>query len=89
MYLDFKVDPGASFSQQIPSHWNSFIYILNGSGLFGPSGKAVKARKRQTVLLSNNCGDSIQFKNEDSQQLEFVLIAGQPLNEPGNYKKIY
>jgi redox-sensitive bicupin YhaK (pirin superfamily) len=27
-------------------------------------------------------GDSVYFKNEKSTQLHFVLIAGEPLNEP-------
>lgn len=35
MYLDFKLDPGASFEQQIPEGWTAFIYVLSGSGEFG------------------------------------------------------
>jgi redox-sensitive bicupin YhaK (pirin superfamily) len=81
MYLDFTVEPNASFSQPIPKSWNAFIYILNGSGLFGSNQTSCK--KRQTVLLKKDQGDFVEFRNNGSEQLRFVLIAGQPLNEPG------
>jgi redox-sensitive bicupin YhaK (pirin superfamily) len=82
MYLDFKVDRGGSYSQEIPRHWNGFIYILEGSGTFGPTNNPTKASKRQTVLLTKEDEDFITFRNDDLEQLHFVLIAGQPLNEP-------
>jgi redox-sensitive bicupin YhaK (pirin superfamily) len=82
MYLDFKVDRGGSYSQEIPRHWNGFIYILEGSGAFGPNENLITASKRQTVLLTKEDGDFISFRNDNTEQLHFVLIAGQPLNEP-------
>ena len=35
MYLDFKMEPGATLTQAIPEGWNGFIYTLKGKGLFG------------------------------------------------------
>ena len=35
MFLDFKLDPGASFSQPVPKGWSAFIYTLAGEGEFG------------------------------------------------------
>lgn len=80
-YLDFKVNPGSSFTQQIPSDWNAFIFILQGSGLFGPVDKEVESNAHHTLILSK--GDSIHFKNHKSELLNFVLIAGKPIGEPG------
>lgn len=80
MYLDFKLDPQASFTQPIPAGWNAFIYIVNGSGKFGPVGKQVEVLEKHTILFG--AGDAISFQNHKSNLLHFVLIAGQPLNEP-------
>ncbi len=85
MYLDFKLDPGTSFSQQVPKDWNAFIVILNGSGLFGSS--KTRGNAHHTLVFSKEGRDMIEFKNDQSHQLHFVLIAGQPLNEPGIFLK--
>jgi len=34
-YLDFTLQPGAEYSQEIPKDFAGFIYILTGSGTFG------------------------------------------------------
>lgn len=80
MYLDFKLEKGSSFIQPVPYDWNAFVFILNGAGLFGTVNKLVKANVHHTLVFSP--GDSIKFKNEENEQLHFVLIAGKPLNEP-------
>lgn len=80
MYLDFKLEKGSSFTQPVPSDWNAFIFVLNGSGLFGSVDKLEKADAHHTLVLGP--GDSVHFKNEENEQLNFVLIAGKPLNEP-------
>jgi redox-sensitive bicupin YhaK (pirin superfamily) len=84
MYLDFTLEPNASFSQPVQKHWNALIYVLNGSGIFGSN--QLKANQRQTVIFKKDQGDSIEFKNSGNEQLRVLLIAGQPLNEPGNVK---
>lgn len=35
MFLDFKLDPGASYTQPVPKGWSAFIYTLAGEGEFG------------------------------------------------------
>jgi redox-sensitive bicupin YhaK (pirin superfamily) len=77
-YLDFRLDKSSQFTQPIPNDWNAFIFILKGSGLFGSQSK--HASEHHTVVLTQ--GESITFKNENSEQLHLVLIAGKPLNEP-------
>ena len=80
MYLDFKLDQNASFSQAVPVGWNAFIYVIQGSGLFGPSDKPLEVNEHHTILFGD--GNSVSFKNHKSSRLHFVLIAGKPLNEP-------
>lgn len=80
MYLDFKLEKGSSFTQQVPNDWNALIFVLNGCGIFGSAIKPEKAKAHHTLIFS--LGDSIFFKNEESELLHFVLIAGKPINEP-------
>lgn len=80
LYLEFKLDKGAKFNQPIPTEWNGFIYIIKGTGIFGDAQKETTATAHHTVILSK--GHSVSFRNENSEQLQIILIAGQPINEP-------
>ena len=40
----------------------------------------MESNAHHTLILAK--GDSVYFKNEQSTPLHFVLIAGEPLNEP-------
>ena len=80
MYLDFKLEKGSQFTQAVPADWNCFIVVLKGTGIFGKGTKETKGSEYHTVVLTR--GESISFRNEADEQLHFVLIAGQPLNEP-------
>ena len=80
-YLDFKLDAGARFEQALPSDWNAFIFILTGSGLFGPDSSPVAASAHHTLILSKGEA-TVAFKNNSNTDLRFVLIAGKPINEP-------
>jgi redox-sensitive bicupin YhaK (pirin superfamily) len=88
MFLDFKVEKGAKFRQAVPTGWNAFLIVLQGEGWFGPNGKRVLTKAHHTVVFDSK-GDSIEFGNENSPLLRFVLAAGQPNNEPGMVKNVY
>lgn len=79
MILDFKVEPGKEYTHMMPCCWNSFIFILEGEGVFG-SGKQKKCNSKHTLILTK--GDRIWFANQSEQPLHFMLLAGKPLNEP-------
>ncbi|XP_048333913.2 pirin-like protein [Ziziphus jujuba] len=79
MYLDFTVQPRRQVHQSIPESWNSFVYIIEGEGVFGtPNSSPVSAHH----ILVLGPGDGLCAWNKSSKPLRFVLIAGQPLNEP-------
>lgn len=81
MYLDFVLKPKSPvFTQPIPEGWNAFVYILSGQGEFGS--KKTHADAHHVLILSK--GDKgLDFRNtSDTTDCRFVLIAGQPLNEP-------
>ncbi|KAH0449521.1 hypothetical protein IEQ34_020213 [Dendrobium chrysotoxum] len=79
MYLDFTMNPGAQLHQLIPEGWNAFVYIIDGEGVFGDEGSS-PAWSHHTLVLSN--GDGVRAWNKSEKSLRFLLIAGQPLNEP-------
>ncbi|KAF9688314.1 hypothetical protein SADUNF_Sadunf02G0184600 [Salix dunnii] len=79
MYLDFTLKPRAQMHQSIPESWNGFVYIIEGEGVFGkPSSSPVTAHH----VLVLGPGDGLSVWNRSSKPLRFVLIAGQPINEP-------
>lgn len=79
MYLDFTLKPRAQHHQSIPESWNAFVYIIEGEGVFGvPNSSPVSAH--HTLLFGP--GEGLSVWNKSSKTLRFVLIAGQPLNEP-------
>lgn len=79
LYLVFKLEPGAVLHQPIPESWNAFAYILEGESKFGSS-DATTIGAHYTVLLG--LGDGISVWNKSKGICHFVLIGGQPLNEP-------
>ncbi|KAK0608263.1 hypothetical protein LWI29_028054 [Acer saccharum] len=79
MYLDFSLKPRAQLEQNIPESWNAFVYIIEGEGVFG-SVNSSSVSAHHVLVLSP--GDGISVWNKSSKTLRFVLVAGQPLNEP-------
>ncbi|RRT52071.1 hypothetical protein B296_00050703 [Ensete ventricosum] len=79
MYLDFTLHPGAEVHQHIPPPWNSFVYIIEGEGVFGDPNASPTTRHHALVLSP---GDGLSMWNRAARPLRFVLIGGQPLNEP-------
>uniref|UniRef100_A0A7C9DWF8 Pirin-like protein n=1 Tax=Opuntia streptacantha TaxID=393608 RepID=A0A7C9DWF8_OPUST len=79
MYLDFTLQPGAHLLQPIPESYNSFIYIIEGEGVFGLSNSSLVSAHHCLVL---GPGDGLMAWNKSSSILRFVLIGGRPLNEP-------
>ncbi|XP_065885740.1 uncharacterized protein [Dysidea avara] len=62
MYLDFKMEPGATLTQAIPEGWNGFIYTLKGKGLFGPE-EWTESDAHHTLVLDT--GNMVEVKNND------------------------
>ncbi|MRW83979.1 pirin family protein [Pseudoduganella sp. FT26W] len=77
LYLDVHLPAGVPFKQQLPEGHNAFIFTYRGSVEI--DGKAV-ATGRMAILANTKGADGVVITaSEDSR---FILIAGQPLNEP-------
>lgn len=79
MFLDFSLKPGAHLQQPIPKHWNAFVYILEGEGIFGNI-KSQPTNSHHILLLGP--GDGLESWNKSSKLLRFILVGAEPLGEP-------
>ncbi|OCH95507.1 hypothetical protein OBBRIDRAFT_720226 [Obba rivulosa] len=71
---------GTTIFQDIPKGWTSFIYVLKGSITVG--GETLPHEAFHTLVLSadeNETGVEVTSTDENT---EFVLVAGEPLDQP-------
>jgi len=77
-YLDFKLAPASQpFIQNIPSGWTTFVYVLEGKVLFGDQ----IVRSHHTAVFSSEEEEN-EITNPVEETAHFVLISGEPINEP-------
>ena len=70
--------------QPIPNEYNTFAYVIDGEGLFGPAEKQKVAKTGQMVTF-NKDGEGVAISASASNTkspLDLLLIGGIPLNEP-------
>jgi redox-sensitive bicupin YhaK (pirin superfamily) len=81
IYLHYRIEPGGTATQQVPSDYNAFAYVVEGAGLFGAEGE--RAGRGQMVRFAQD-GEEVRLENpaDAKATLEVLLIAGVPLNEP-------
>jgi redox-sensitive bicupin YhaK (pirin superfamily) len=81
MYLHFTLRPGGRVAQPVPQEYNAFAYIVDGEGAFGADGE--RAVDGQMVMFATD-GDEVMIANpvDAESELDVLLIAGLPLDEP-------
>jgi redox-sensitive bicupin YhaK (pirin superfamily) len=77
LILDVNVEPGKELRQQIPSAWNAFAYVYEGTG-GRLSGQSVST---QHSYVFGTDGDEIVASAGKDAGLKFLLFAGKPTNE--------
>ena len=77
LYLDIHMAAGGRFQQPIPSAHNAFIYVYGGQVTI--AGTTVP--NRHMAILGNSAASDGVVIDADADA-KFLLIAGQPLNEP-------
>lgn len=74
-YLDVRLAAHSSFTTDVPSGFNAFAYVFEGHA----RSEGTSLPNHSFVLFGE--GESITIQN-DSQDTRFILVAGQPIDEP-------
>ena len=78
LYLDIRLQPGASFTQPVQQGHNGFAYVWKGSGFLGETKRA--AKMGQIGILDD--GDKFTIEASSNESVHVLLLAGEPINEP-------
>ena len=80
LYLDVELQPGAGFSETLPTNHNAFVYVVGGTlDADDARGKPIRLALDDLAVLSQ--GDEVTL-HAGSKGARFLLVAGKPLNEP-------
>jgi len=74
-YLDVSLQPGAELVQEIPTEYNAFAYLVEGSAEI--EGRTVS---RAEMAILDRTGDRVRITSQEGAR--FLLIGGAPLGEP-------
>jgi quercetin 2,3-dioxygenase len=81
MYLHFTLQPNSEIVQYIPKDYNTFAYVVNGTGYFGKNERS--AQRGQMVIFARDGEEvSIRAPANANSSLDVLLLAGVPLKEP-------
>lgn len=76
-YFDISLPANTAFEQTLPDGDNSFIFMISGHLLVGEKQRQAKANSLAVLTQ----GDNVTLKT-DEEPARFLLVSGQPLNEP-------
>lgn len=74
LYHDIYLDPNAHFEMPVDDGWNIFIYVYEGSVVLD------QAVSKGMLAVFDTSGD-LKFQ-AGTENTRFVVVAGEPLNEP-------
>jgi redox-sensitive bicupin YhaK (pirin superfamily) len=77
LYLDLRLDAGASFAQALPPNFNAFVYVYRGALEIGET-----RVPGQRMAILKNSADSDGVVLHAPEPARALLIAGRPLREP-------
>ena len=80
--VELLIDAGYTANQDLPADYRGFMYILEGTGVFGSN--QVMAEKGEVLLLDEikEPGETSDIVIKANNKLRVILYAGRPLNEP-------
>eukprot|EP00118_Oscarella_pearsei_P026110 m.309410 g.309410 ORF g.309410 m.309410 type:complete len:318 (+) comp46374_c0_seq1:149-1102(+) len=78
LYLDVHLQPGSSFTQEIPANYRGFAYVWRGSGYLGKERQA--AEMGQVATMGD--GTAFTLSAGEKEECRVLLVAGKPIGEP-------
>jgi redox-sensitive bicupin YhaK (pirin superfamily) len=79
-FLHFTIYPGGGIAQDVPAGYNALVYLISGSVQIGSENKTV--HEGQMARLGDGDVVRLAVANDAAAPADFLLLAGQPLNEP-------
>jgi len=82
IYMDVFLEPGAVFTQAVPSDHTVIAYVFEGEGVFGPQedGNGTKVESVRMVIFDP--GEALVVQALPDSGVRFMLMAGAPFGEP-------
>ena len=80
-YLDISIPPGSTFLQPVESGHAVFAYLFEGQGFFEADTPDAETPVASPRLIVFGDGEQVSARASD-QGVRFLLVSGQPLNEP-------
>ena len=77
LYLDVELAANATFEQVLPAGHNAFIYVFRGQVV---ADEQNVPQTKMAILKNDPKADGVRIVA--AQPSRFILVAGQPLNEP-------
>jgi redox-sensitive bicupin YhaK (pirin superfamily) len=81
LYLDVSMQADSEFQENIPATHNAFIYVIDGEVKLEDTNATQLSLGRDQLAVLSSGGDTIALRS-GNQAARFLLVAGQPLNEP-------
>lgn len=78
VYLDIRLEPGASYTAELPAGHNAFAYVYAGDAKIGSSG--MRIARGELAMLTH--GTKVPVAAAGDAGARLILVAGQPLGEP-------
>jgi redox-sensitive bicupin YhaK (pirin superfamily) len=82
LYLDLHVAGGQVLELPIPASHNAFLYVYEGELKIGPQAQAPRTAAAGRMAILSNLPEAAGVTVQATQDSRFLLISGQPLNEP-------
>lgn len=81
-FLDVKIQPGGTLTQELPANWNAFAYTFSGLTSFKNGSDSSPVQPYHNVIFSQK-GDSVVASVEEgaSEPGHFILVAGEPQDQ--------
>jgi redox-sensitive bicupin YhaK (pirin superfamily) len=80
--VEMRLDPNASFRQDLPADYNAFVVVLEGAGAIGAEATKIAAGDVAWLTRGENASPSDVLVATGDAPLRALLYAGRPLREP-------
>jgi len=79
LFLDVRMQPGATYTVFLPVGHNAFAYVYAGTIDIGTPQQRLTTRE---LAVLDPAGDSVHLAAANSKPARLLLVAGRPLGEP-------